>query len=270
MRTSKFFAVPTIALGAMLLSAGPAMAQTDNGGEADGTTDQNQSWSFQADLDTLNNSGTVGDVLIEGQGNQATVYMTVEGAAETFMDGPFPHAQHIHIGAQGQCPGPEADEDGDGVVSTPEGEPFYGPIGTSLTIEGDTSPDSGLAIDDFPGGSSYTYERTLELSDEALASVVDGTGVVVVHGVNPELMPEEAAAKQSFLDPELPLAATLPAACGTLTASQMGEMPEGGADTGVSGGAQGSNMALAAGGGALALGAIGAGAYFMRQRTVES
>ncbi|TDS82658.1 hypothetical protein EV640_11431, partial [Nesterenkonia aurantiaca] len=85
MRTSKFFAVPTLALGALLLSAAPAMAHSDHGGASDGvaTADSSQSWSFQTSLDPLNNSGTVGDVLIEGQGNQATVYMTVDGAAET-------------------------------------------------------------------------------------------------------------------------------------------------------------------------------------------
>ncbi|TDS82662.1 hypothetical protein EV640_1131, partial [Nesterenkonia aurantiaca] len=85
MHKSKFFAVPTLALGALLLSAAPAMAHSDHGGASDGvaTADSSQSWSFQTSLDPLNNSGTVGDVLIEGQGNQATVYMTVDGAAET-------------------------------------------------------------------------------------------------------------------------------------------------------------------------------------------
>ncbi|MGJ9425954.1 hypothetical protein ACHABX_08950 [Nesterenkonia halotolerans] len=272
MRKSKFFAVPTLALGAMLMTAGPAMAHSDHGPQTDGaaTSDSSQSWSFQADLGTLNNSGTVGDVLIEGEGNQATVYMTVEGAAETFMDGPFPHAQHIHFGSQGVCPPADADENGDGAIDTPEGGVFYGGIGTSLTIEGDTSPDSALAVERFPGGSSYTYERSLEIPDDVLASMVDGTGVVVVHGVDPTVLSEEAANAQSSLDESLPLAATLPAACGTLAGSQMEGMPEGGADTGVSGGSEGSGVAMAAGGGALALGAIGAGAYFMRRSPVES
>ncbi|MBA8921035.1 hypothetical protein HNR24_000968 [Nesterenkonia jeotgali] len=272
MRTSKFFAVPTLALGAMLLSAGPAMAHSGHGPETDGATtaDSSQSWSFQTSLDPLNNSGTVGDVLIEGQGNQATVYMTVDGAAETFMDGPFPHAQHIHFGAQGLCPPADADQNGDGAVNVEEGAPFYGGIGTSLTTEGDTSADSGLAVERFPGGSSYTYERSLEIPDDVLASIVDGTGVVVVHGVDPTLLTEEAANAPSELDESLPLAATLPAACGTLTASQMDGMPEGGADTGVAAGSEGAGMALAAGGGALALGAIGAGAYIMRKRPTES
>lgn len=260
MRKSAMFVVPALALGGMVLTSAPAMADNHD-------TD---SWSVQSTLGELNNSGTSGDVMIDLQGNEATVTMNVSGAAETFMDGPFPHAQHIHIAAQGVCPGPDADADGDGVVSTPEGAPVYGAIGASLTLEGDTSPDSGLAIGDFPGGSEYTYERTIELSDEAAASVEEGTGVVVVHGVNPELLPAEAQEKQSELDPELPLAATLPAACGTLTASQMEEMPEGGADTGAPVQQSDNGVALAAGGGVLALAALGGGAWALRQRTVRA
>ena len=119
------------------------------------------------------------------------------------------------------------------MVNTTEGHPFYGHIGTSLTTEGDSSPDSALAVERFPGGSAYTYERTLELSPETAASLKDGSAVVVVHGVDPTKMPAAAAEKMSDLDPSLPAAATLPAACGTLVGSQMAAMPEGGADTGV-------------------------------------
>ncbi|GAA3059169.1 MULTISPECIES: hypothetical protein [Actinomycetes] len=257
MRTSTFFAVPALALGGLALTASPAMADSHD-----------DSWSVQTSLEELNSSGTTGEVMIDIHGQEATVTMNVTGAAEEFMDGPFPHAQHIHIGAQGLCPGPDADTDGDGVVSTPEGHHFYGDIGTSLTTEGDTSPDSGLAIDRFPGGSEYSYERTFELSDDTLTAVEEGTAVVVVHGVDPDLMPEEAAQKQSELDPELPLAATLPAACGTLSASQMEEMPDGGADTGAP--VQADNgMNLALGGGALALAALG-GAWAVRRHTARA
>ena len=130
-------------------------------------------------------------------------------------------------------PPPSADADGDGVVNTTEGHPFYGHIGTSLTTTGDTGADSALAVERFPGGSSYTYERTLDLNAETAQSLKAGNAVVVVHGVDPAKMPAAAAAKKSDLDPKLPAAATLPAACGTLAASQMEAMPEGGADTGV-------------------------------------
>ncbi|WP_146362696.1 hypothetical protein [Arthrobacter yangruifuii] len=241
----RLLAVPTLALGALALSTGPAMAHGED------------SWSSQATLNTINNSGTTGQAMVEVHGMEAKVTVNVSGAAETFMDGAFPHAQHIHIAAQGVCPGPDADTDGDGVVNTTEGHPYYGMIGTSLTTEGDTSADSALAVERFPGGSAYTYERTLELTPETAASLKDGSAVVVVHGVDPSRMPAAAAAKMSDLDPSLPAAATLPAACGTLMGSQMEAMPEGGADTGVEAAAGSSNaagIAVAGGAGVLALG----------------
>lgn len=214
-------ATPVLALGALSLAMAPAVAA---GGDM---------VSAQTTLNSLNGSGTTGQAVVELNGDQATVSMNVSGAAETFMDGPFPHAQHFHIGAQGVCPPAEADTDGDGVVSTPEGQPFYGMIGTSLTTEGDTSPDSALAVERFPGGSAYTYERTVAVDDATAQAIKDGTAVIVVHGVDPSLLPEAAAQKKSSLNEDLPLAATLPAACGTLSASQMGAVPGGGADTGV-------------------------------------
>ncbi|MEW1981021.1 hypothetical protein AB0333_08845 [Citricoccus sp. NPDC079358] len=88
----KMLLAPVIALGALTLTASPALAQ--------GT----DAWSGQAGLESLNDSGTTGDAMIEMNGNEATVTLNVSGAAETFMDGPFPHAQHIHIGADGVCP----------------------------------------------------------------------------------------------------------------------------------------------------------------------
>ena len=253
----RLLAVPTLALAALALSASPALAHGED------------SWSGQAMLGTLNNSGTTGQAMVDVHGTEATVTVNVTGAAETFMDGPFPHAQHIHIAAQGVCPGPDADTDGDGVVNTTEGHPFYGHIGSSLTTEGDTSADSALAVERFPGGSAYSYERTFELTPETAASLENGSAVIVVHGVDPTLMPAAAAEKMSDLDPTLPAAATLPAACGTVTASQMSAMPEGGADTGVETAADNGAAAgiAAAGAGTLAL--AGA-ALAMRRRSTRA
>ncbi|MEX5296331.1 hypothetical protein QYM41_13720 [Kocuria sp. CPCC 205268] len=256
MRKSMLLTVPTLALGALTMAAAPASAH------------ESDMWSSQASLGSLNNSGTTGDVMVDVHGTEATVTMDVSGAAETFMDGPFPHAQHIHIAAQGMCPPPTADTDGDGVVSTPEGHPFYGMIGASLTTEGDTSADSALAVERFPGGSAYTYERTLQLDEATAESLRNGTAVVVVHGVDPAKMPAAAAEKMSPLNAELPLAATLPAACGTLTASQMGAMPEGGADTGVAQDTGSAAEAAALGGGVLA--AAAGAAWALRRRAARA
>lgn len=256
MHKLQLLAVPTLALGALALQAAPALAH------------ESDMWSTQATLSTLNDSGTTGQAMVAVHGSQATVTVNVSGAAETFMDGPFPHAQHIHIHGQGTCPPPSADTDGDGVVNTTEGHPFYGMIGTSLTTTGDTSPDSGLAVDRFPGGSAYSYERTIELDAASTEALKNGTAVIVVHGVDPAKMPEAAAAKMSDLDPKLPAAATLPAACGTLSASQMGAMPDGGADTGVTQdtGATAGAVALGGGGLAAAAGAV----WALRRRAARA
>ncbi|MGC5629204.1 hypothetical protein ACPYO6_13305 [Georgenia sp. Z1344] len=272
MRTTKFLAAPALALGALTLAAAPALAHGDghDDGSGDGGSHAEGTWSGQAHLGELNNSGTTGDFWLELDGHEATVSMNVSGAAETFMDGPFPHAQHIHIGAEGVCPGPEADMNGDDAVNVEEGHPFYGMIATSLTTEGDTSPDSGLAVDRFPGGSSYTYERTVELDDDTVAALADGTAVVVVHGVDPANLSDAAAGAQSELDPALPLAATLPAACGAVTVSQVGEMPHGGADTGSPVQQSDDGAALAIGAGVLGLGVVGGGAWALKRRAATA
>ncbi|RKQ35437.1 hypothetical protein C1C97_008140 [Kocuria tytonis] len=215
----------------------------------------------------MNNSGTTGTASVNVHGNQATVDVKVDGAAETFKDGPFPHAQHIHIAAQGVCPPPSADADGDGIMSTTEGHPYYGMIGTSLTTKGDTSADSALAVDRFPGGSSYTYERTLQLTPETAQSLKNGTAVVVVHGVDPTKLPAASAMKPSDLDPKLPQAATAPAACGTLGASQMAAMPKGGADTGAPVSSHSDVAAEIGVAGAAAAVLVGSGVVMMRRRS---
>ncbi|MCC9178541.1 hypothetical protein [Arthrobacter sp. zg-Y750] len=243
MKTRKLFLVPAAVLGALVVAAGPAAAE-------DGT--------WQAELAPANNSGTSGSVMVEVHGSEATVHMSVTGAAETWRGAPFPHTQHIHVGGQGVCAGPESDSDGDGVVSSPEGAPLTGHISTSLTISGDTSPASAVAVDRFPGGGSYSYERTVILDPETMAALQAGTAAVEMHGVDPALLPAAAQQKTSPEDPSLPLAATLPAACGVLMPSQLDGMPRGGAAAGVEvdTAAQGAAAYTAPGAGA-ALGAAG-------------
>ena len=82
--------------------------------------------TYQAQFQALNGSGASGTVMIELNGNQATVTEHAEGLAETFDGNPYPHVQHVHGGAQGVCPGMDADTSGDQVVSTTEGAPSYG------------------------------------------------------------------------------------------------------------------------------------------------
>lgn len=139
----------------------------------------------------------------------------------------------------------------------------------SLTTEGDTSPDSGLAVDRFPTSSTLDYERTFEVSDEVAANLsslhivvhaadLDGTGEIGT------LENEDGTMKESSLDPELPFEATVPAACGQITASAAGGVATGGGGTSEGGS---STTGIAAG----ALGLAGlAGLAAARRRRVEA
>ncbi len=250
----RFLAVPTLALGALALSGAPAMAADD---------------SYQATLGQINGSSASGTVTVDVTGNQVHAVLKVSGLAPTFMDAPYPHVQHIHGGAKGECPAPSADKDGDAVISTTEGAPFYGGIVTTLSTSGDTSPAAGLDLKVAGQGASYTVDRTFELNAETKAALEAGTAVVVVHGLDPATLSAAGQAAKSDLAPTLPLAATSPALCGTLVAGQM-SMPVGGADTGVAQAPTGTDAGTLALGGGLVLAAVAGGAYVVRRRNAGS
>ena len=241
-----------------LAAASVAIALTPTAAFAD-----HANGSYQTTLDPLNGSSGSGMASITVNGDQATIDMSWSGLPETFMDAPYPHVQHIHIGAQGSCPPPSADKNGDGVVSTVEGQPFYGEIGTTLSTSGDTSPAAGTDLKIAPAGSSLDYSRTITLDEPTLDSLANGTGAIVVHGLDPATLSKEAAEAKSELVPELPLAATSPALCGALSS-----MPSGGVDTG-SGSTSGTeDLALfGLGGGLLAAAGVG---FAARRRQTSS
>ncbi|MEO6501623.1 MAG: hypothetical protein ABIQ09_06895 [Jatrophihabitantaceae bacterium] len=256
MKKSLLLLAPSVALGiAALAMPGAASA-------ADGT-------SYQAQLNALNNSSGSGTLTLALNGSEATVTQTVSGLADKFGDNPYPHVQHIHIGAKGECPTKDADKDGDGVVSTTEGAPSYGAIGATLSKSGDTSPAAGTTLTVAPSGASYDYSRTFTLDSKTMASLKEGTAVIVVHGLDPATLSQKAQDAKSDLVPSLPLAATSPALCGTLVASQMGSMPGGGAGTGGGSTSGVENQAVLGFGGALLAAGLGAGALAMRRRTAS-
>lgn len=187
-------------------------------------------------------SGTA-TVAFPGEGGEAQITIDWEGLApeipdlsgtpyEALSSMPFPHAQHIHAGGQGMCPTPGDDADGNGVIDTPEGLPAYGPVVTSLTQEpGEFQPADTLDIANFPTGGTASYDRTIDLDYDAetdagtfnpAEQIRTSNAVIVVHGLNPAIMPGESSLEVSPLndllpDLELPLAATAPALCGELT-----------------------------------------------------
>jgi hypothetical protein len=253
-----FGIVPAVALGAAMLgSAAPAMAATGS------------SWSWEAQLNQVNNSGGSGTVMITVKGDQATVDAKVSGLADKFNGGPYPHVAHIHDMGMGTCPTPSADMNGDGVVSTPEGHAAYGMIGDTLTTSGDTSAASALDVKRaFGNGGTFTYHRTFTIDSKTLAQLKADNAVFVVHGLDPAKLSAKAQKEDSSpLTKDLPLAATAPALCGPLHSTQMSGMPTGAAGTG--GGTQTSttNDGMLAGGLALLLGSAAA---FVASRRVAA
>jgi len=172
--------------------------------------------TYTAVLKPLNKSGGSGTLTIKLTGNQAQVSEHFTGLAATYKGAPYPHVQHIHIGGRHSCPPPSADTSGDGVINTAEGHPFYGDIGTTLTVSGGTTPAAALDLRRAPAGRDATYNRTITLDPATLASLRDNTAVIVVHALDASTLPPKARAEPSELDPRLPLAVTSPALCGPL------------------------------------------------------
>lgn len=252
-RSSRALALlaPAALLALPLLATTPANAATAT--------------TYQANLVALNHATGAGSLMLQLNGSSATITEDVHGLAATFGGAAYPHVQHIHINGQGQCPTTAADTNGDGVISTTEGGPAYGAIGTTLSVSGDTSPAAGTDIKIAPSGASYHYSRTITLDAATVASIKNGKAVIVVHGLDPTTLSAKAQGEKSDLVPSLPLAATSPALCGPLELSQMTQMPVGAANTG-GGATAGLQDPWLFGVGGAALLAAG-GALMMRRRT---
>ena len=253
MKKSLILAAPVLALGLATVAApGAAFAAS--------TT------TYQAQLKPLNGSTGSGTFMVSLNGSKATVTESFSGLADTFNGDPYPHVQHIHIDAMGTCPTTSADKNDDGVISTTEGGPSYGAIGTTLSTSGDTSPAAGTTLTVAPAGASATYERTFTMNAKTISALKAGTGVVVVHGLDPATLSSKAQDEKSDLVPSLPLAATSPALCGAVVSSQMGAMPSGAAGTGGGSTAGVEDQALLGAGGALLAGGLLTGAFAARRR----
>jgi hypothetical protein len=221
--------------------------------------------SYQATLNPLNHASGSGMATITLNGNTATISESWTGLASTFSGAPYPHVQHIHIGAAGACPTMSADKNGDGVVSTTEGAAAYGGIGTTLSTTGDTSPAAGTDIKIAPSGPSTDYRRTITLSSDTVKALQADTAVIVVHGLDPSTLSKKAQGEKSDLVPSLPLAATSPALCGAVHA-----MPAGGVATGTGSTAGLEDSALLGlAGGLFVLGA-GTALFTVRRKTVKA
>ncbi len=254
--------------------------------------------SYQATLNpvALNTpaGAASGQLTLTINGDQATVTEKVSGLADklptdtatldalgipaAFAGAPFPHVQHIHINGNDTCPLASADTNGDGVISTVEGQPAYGMIGTTLSLKGATDASTATDVTVAPGGASYTYSRTFTINQATLTALQNNKAVVVVHGLNPTTAPKASLSTANSLGVTLPgaskqlaLIGTAPALCGTLTAMQMNGVPVGSADTGGGSMAATGINSTELGFGALALFAAGGAALvaYRRRSTQE-
>jgi hypothetical protein len=156
--------------------------------------DDNSSSSenYSATLAQLNSSGADGTVDVILDGNNLTVNVEASGLVAD-----QPHPQHIHgkaDGSNGTCPPASADADDNGIITVPEGAPFYGAILLPLA-------DFPVADED----GNISYNRTFTLGENGMPSADDlatlENRVIVLHGLNNE---------GSYV-------ATIPVACGELT-----------------------------------------------------
>jgi hypothetical protein len=162
--------------------------------------------------DTIADGGSnvTGTASLKVDGTKVHVNIHVRGLAPN-----LPHAMHIHgiLGDANVCPPATADTSGDGLISLEEGAPFYGPIDTSFTTTGDTSPSSGLALERFPVANSagnLNYNRTFTIPQDVLDSL--GSLHIVIHGL---ALDGNASGPVGGYDTLFE--AVLPVACGTIS-----------------------------------------------------
>lgn len=191
---------------------------------------QSPAQTYQANLTSLNGSGTSGTATVTTNGNQVTVRVNTNGASANLA-----HAQHLHIGGRNVCPDPSADTNNSGFINTVEGQPAYGEVKVSLTTSGDVGAGSALAVDRFPVATAdgqVSYERTFTLPKGVSMNDLS-KAVVVQHGIS-KIYDDKAkydGAPRSTLDESLPFEATAPAACGKLTSAPAGGVGAGGGGT---------------------------------------
>jgi hypothetical protein len=259
--TRALLTAPALGLTALILSAGPAAA-------ADGTA--------SASLQPIAGQpvqGASGQGMVQISGTNLSFTLAAQGLLAD-----APHAAHIHFGADARQECPTASDNNGAPAqgetnphehfTTSEGAAAYGEIVVSLTKTGDTSPDSGLAVDRFGVGDDFEYSRgDVQVTPAVADAIVAGKAVVVVHGVDYDGDGTYSAGERgvSDLDPSLPGEATDPAICGVLDAGQMGSMPSGGVDAGAGSTSGVENTGLMAAGGLAAFG--GAALLVHRRRT---
>jgi len=156
-----------------------------------------------------NRVNATGRATVQLHGNVATVTVDTNGLLQAA------HLMHIH-GGTGNCPPASAAVvyKGNRFIGASVGDKYYGPVVTSLTQTGDTSPANHLSSSLFPQVGDIRYERTLTLGPGVAQQIRNGLAVIVVHGINYD----GGKAYDNYLGPGVE--ATAPALCGPLFPAQ--------------------------------------------------
>ncbi|GAA1476822.1 hypothetical protein GCM10009623_12680 [Nocardioides aestuarii] len=161
MRTTRSTTLLLVAATAATLALASAPASGHDDDRAD----------YRTRLDPLNKPGSEGRVRLRVEDATLHVRLRVKG----LDDGP--HIAHIHgiRQAENECPGFDADADGNGFVDLVEGLPSYGPVQRTLSV----------GLDDV--GRRLRYRRDFTALDDgsAIAALGDlSQYAIVVHGVD--------------------------------------------------------------------------------------
>jgi hypothetical protein len=162
-----------------------------------------------------------GSATVGIRGDSATVTVNTNGLIAA------PHLMHIH-GGSGRCPSASAARRYNGhlVVGAAEGNAVYGPVVTSLTERGSTSPAADLTASLYPATGHIHYRRTVHLAPGVTGQIKAGLAVIVVHGINYDGSGRYDNVLGS--DPrfgDLPVDETAPALCGPLILAQTANTP---------------------------------------------
>ena len=212
MRSSKTLSLLTAAaMTGLLAVAAGAVAKSGGSGER-----------YRAALDAVphdpaadGGSDASGRAKLTLRGDSLSVLLKAQG-----LSAGLPHAMHIHGKNHPEiatCPGANRRTGGvsNALIETIDGLADYGPILSSFTTSGDTSPASGLALDRMPlakGNGKVTYRRTITVPAEVANHL--GEKHIVVHGHDID--------GDGGYDPGpitalgAPLEAELPVACGEI------------------------------------------------------
>jgi hypothetical protein len=168
---------------------------------------------------SLLGSTPAGEARLEIRGDSLSITIDVRGVPPGMA-----HLQHFHgfeDGSAARCPGPDADQNGDGIVDVTETASMAGTTMVPFHVE---PKNLEIAAETYPRADqqgSYSYRQTVALEELRLAFRQKFGGdldldrrVVFIHGVPEDMeLPATAHTKAG-----LPAHATLPIACGELRA----------------------------------------------------